>query len=291
MSLEAFKMPELKGQEFIEVNPTETTSYEKLNELKKTIEAAEQRLDDLQNRKFIKIKQIPIPDLTQRLIVSGRYLLLVPDQNMKSLKLINHDSGIQTLFYTTAIEDLQSLTLDIEITIIGPMRTSSSDIGSPKEFLEGMPIEDFAAVSQETESEISSKTVDGYKYRVTDSVTTYGESELNFESGVIICDPQKLFAIQTTSDYMNEKVVTKKEVYAKKSVILADDGFVMEQPRDVTGVEIQLKKQEVKLSRDYAVAREFVELVYYALIVTALETSEIKFKTVIKISTVIKVVK
>ena len=105
----------MKGQEFIEINPIETLSYEKLNELKRTIEAVEQRLDKFQNRGFTKIKQMVIPDLTPRLVILGRYLLLLPDEIVNSLKLISYDSSIQTLLYTKAIKDIQGLTMDTTI--------------------------------------------------------------------------------------------------------------------------------------------------------------------------------
>ena len=97
----------------------------------------------------------------------------------------------------------------------------------------------------------------------------------------MICDPQKIFVAQIIYDFLNDKIVTKNQIYAKESRLLADDGFIMEQPTDVTGVEIQLLKQELYLSRDYKVALEFLELVYYALVATALDASQIKFKTVI----------
>ena len=45
------------------------------------------------------------------------------------------------------------------------------------------------------------------------------------------------------------------------------------------------------MSRDYKVALEFLELVYYALVATALDASQINFKTVSEISNAYKSVK
>ena len=170
VSLGTPRLPGLRGQEFIEMNPVESLSYEKLNKLKKTIEASELRIEVFQNHRFVKVKQIAIPDMLPRLVTPGRYLLLLPESAANSLKLINYDSSMQMLLYMKVIEDIQAWTKDIESTIIGPIRAIPSDIGLPKRSLEGMRIEDFAAISHGTESEFDNATIDNFKYQITDSV-------------------------------------------------------------------------------------------------------------------------
>ena len=53
----------------------------------------------------------------------------------------------------------------------------------------------------------------------------------------MICDPQKNFVARVISDFMNNKIVTKNQIYAKESGSLADDGFIMDQPKDATALK------------------------------------------------------
>ena len=69
------------------------------------------------------------------MIVSGDFLLLVPSDKYKRFDLIANECSLQTLLHIKAIDDLQSVTRDFETTIMGPLKTTVSQIGVPKKLL------------------------------------------------------------------------------------------------------------------------------------------------------------
>ena len=108
-------------------NTFENQGYEKLAEIKKTIEYGERLMKDMPNLNFRSIKSRQIPDLKANLIKTGDVIVLILSINVLGCEIVDYQKDKSQIRALYAIKEIEKIPKDFDSTILGPMNKTEAD--------------------------------------------------------------------------------------------------------------------------------------------------------------------